>query len=223
MVLTKRHWILIGLIVLLLGGTLIYFGWTKQKSEPATRQSKQSKPEATRQIMIPSSLDSQHVIVDFARYMHLFGEMITRESSFWVKHFGIVHPNERFIEGTAAAWHGTVYLTKQGREIEGADDSSSFIVIFAVLKYEKPEFAREDYDKISPKQQFTDATLEGISLKTKLGMPLGISKRPYMMNVEPEQCQQYLLWSSNFIIYAFGLKQAAEDVMIRVIDRYAVE
>ena len=227
MALTKKYWILISLIAVFLGGTLIYFGWSKQKSKPASSQPEQINPETIRQVIIPSSLDSEHVIVDFARYIHLFGEMITREDSFWTDYFEIVYPHEGFIEGTIVSWQGEIYYVKKdGTKIEGPDDPLSFILAFTVLKYEKPEFAQKDYDRISSKQEFRDFTLKDVKLKTKVGLAPGLEnevKDNPAIKLKSEQCQQYLLQSNNFIIYAFGLKEAAEDVMIRVIDRYTVE
>jgi len=226
MALIKKYWILIGLIVVILGGTLIYFAWTKQKPEPASSQPEQIKPETIRKVMIPSSLDSEHVIVDSARYIHLFGEMITQEHSFWGDYFEIIYPSEGFIEGTIATWHGEAYwVKKDGTKVYGPDDPYSFILDCAVLKYKKPEFAREDHDKISLKQGFREHILNGVRLKTKSGIPpiMGHWIKKLRMKLKPEQCQQYLLHSNNFIIYASGLKEAAEDVMIRLIDRYAEE
>lgn len=241
MVLSKKYWILIGLIVLV-GGTLVYFGWTREKPGPIDLQSEQTKqesesitsqpeeirPEPMSRIMIPSSLGPENIIVEFARYIRVFGEMITREDSFWTDSFEITYPSEGFLGGTIGLWQGkgNYYVKKDGTKIEGPDDLLSFIVAFAVLKYEKPESAQKDYDRIAVKQEFKDFSLEGIELKTKIGLPpvleSDIQKMPEI-KLKPEQCQQYLLYSNNFIIYAFGLKEAAEDLIIRVIDQYGVK
>ena len=64
-------------------------------------------------------------------------------------------------------------------------------------------------------------TLKDAILKTKVGVP------PTMKEELPryltEEFQQYFFQSNNFIIYAVGLREAAEDAMIRVIDQYTVE
>ncbi len=228
MVLTKRYWILVGLIVVFLGGTLIYFGWTKQKPESVKSQLEQPKREVIRQIMIPSSLDSENVIVDFARYIRVFGDMVTREDSFWADSFGIVYPSEGFVEGSITPWQGkgNYYVKKDGTKIQGPHDPLSFIVAFAVLKYENPKFAQEDYNRISIKQEFRDFTLKDVKLKTKVGLTPAFEKlikENSWTKLKSEQCQQYLLHSNNFIIYTYGLKEAVEDAMIRVIDQYRVE
>lgn len=227
MILVKKYWILIGLLVLLLGGTLIYFNWAKQKPELTKPHFEQTEPESVREAIIPSSLDSEQVIIEFADYMHLFGEMITREHRFWVNYFGIVSPSKGFIEGTFASWQGeTYYIKKDGTKIKGPDDPLSFSVTIAVLKYEKPQFAQEDHDRISIGQEFSDFTLNGVRLRTKVGLAPGLERmiEEYpVIKLEPEQFQQYLLYSGNFIIYAVGLKEASEDVIIRVIDWYAAE
>lgn len=227
MILAKKYWVLIGLIVLL-GGALIYFGWTKQKSEAVKSQPEQPKPEVIRQVMIPSSLDSEQVIVDFVLYILAFGSGITREDSFWTDSFGIAYPSEGFIEGTFAPWQGkgNHYVKKDGTKIEGPDDPWSFVVSFTVLKYRNFKSAQEDYNRISNKQEFKDFTLKNVKLETKAGlMPAfeKLIKENSWIKLKSEQCQQYLLWSNNFIVYTSGLKEATEDIMIRVLDQYKVE
>lgn len=88
------------------------------------------------------------------------------------------------------------------------------------------EFPQKDYDRISIEQDFRDSTLRDVKLKTNIGLAPGLEseiKENPKIKLEAEQCQQYLLYSDNFITYAFGLKEAAEDVITRDIDRYGSE
>lgn len=150
--LTKKYWILIGLIAVLLGGTLIYFGCTRQKSEPAS-----SQPEPTRQIMIPSSLSPDDVMTQFAPYIPPWGEKLTEHHIFWATELGIPSSHKGFTEGFSTSWRGVVWTKKDGTEVEPPDDPYGFILSLAVLKYEKSEFAQEDYDRVSIKQKFRDS------------------------------------------------------------------
>ena len=219
MALTKKYWILISLIVILLGGTLVYFDWTKQKSGPACSPQEQTKAETTRQIMIPSSLDSDDVIAQFVPYMPPIGGKLTRDDPFWNQRFEITSLNEGFTEGFTTAWSGNAYyLTKSGHKLGG--ESHSYVLDLSVLKYKSHDFAQKDYARISVKQGFEDIILKGIKLKSKVGLPPEISQGT---NSKVTNLQQCLLYSDNFIIYAFGLKEAAKDIIIRLIDRYAVK
>jgi len=225
MVLTKKYCILVGFLVVFLAGTLVYFGWTKQKSGPGTLQPEETKLEPVRKIAIPSSLEPGEVMEQFVPYVPPWGEKISAEDYpyFWGDYFELPYPKEGFIKGVATAWQGgAAWIKKDGTGI-GPPDTPSCVLELVVLKYEKPEFAQKDYNRMSIKEGFSDSIFEGVTLKTKLGIPTLIQKRPDMTDIEPEQYQQYLLYSNNFIIYAFGLKEAAEDAMIRVIDQYAVE
>jgi len=88
------------------------------------------------------------------------------------------------------------------------------------------EFPQKDYDRISIEQDFRDSTLRDVKLKTNIGLAPGLEseiKENPKIKLEAEQCQQYLLYSDNFITYAFGLKEAAEDVITRDIDLYGSE
>ena len=236
MMLTKKYGILIGTLILavFLGGTLAYFGWSSQKSglanqpeqpeqepEPVSSQPEQLESEPMKKVMIPSSLSSEEVVVDFARYTHLFGDVITQKSDYWSGYFGINSPNEGFVGGTGTMWYGASYFTKGGTEIKEEDASLGFILVFMVLKYKTPDFSQEDYKRISYTNEFRELTLKNIKLKTKLGLP-SLEKIP-TVELKAMQYQQYLLHSNNFIIYSVGLKEAAEDIMIRVIDQYTVE
>lgn len=227
MLLTKGKWILIGVLIVLLGGTLTYFGWTKQKSEPVKSQSEQTETKALREVVIPSSLDIGDVveaIAQFLPYLPPWGESITQEDPFWATHFGILYPHRGFIKGFGTSWHGIVWTKKDGTKVEPPDDPYGFMLGLVVLKYEKPEFAREDYDRVSISQKFRESILEGVKLKTKIGLPsVEWDRLKTYVKFKQEQCQQYLLRSNNFIIYAYGLREVAEDFMIRVIDQYAVE
>jgi len=224
MLLTKEKWILIGVLIVLLGGTLTYFSWTKQKSEPDSSQPEQTKPKSVRQVIIPSSLEPGEVMNQFVPYVPPWGEKISAEHYpyFWGDYFELPYPKEGFIKGVATAWRGGLAWVKKDGTGIGPPDAPSSVLELAVLKYDKPEFAQEDYNRMSIKQGFSDSIFESVKLKTKLGIPTLLQKRPDMTDIKPEQYRQYLLHSNNFIIYAFGLKEAAEDVMLRVIDRYGV-
>lgn len=234
--LRKKYWILISLIAVLLVGTLTYFGWIKQKSEPASSQPGQIKQELIREMIIPSSLESTEVMTQFVPYMPPWGEVVTKDDAFWWPiGFGVRSPHKGFAGGFSATWHGAAYwIKKDGTKVEGAEvkranDTYNFILEIAVLKYEKPEYAQEDYDRISTNQEFKDLTINGVKLKTRAGVnprmrtEVVIRNIPEMKKLKEEQCQQYLLHSNNFVVYIWGLKKAAEDAIIRLIDQYTVE
>lgn len=210
-----------GFVLVLVGGSLVCLSWSNEQLGLTNSQPKEAQPESVRHVVIPSSLEAAEVLAQFVPYLPPWGEKITgKDYSFWGPYFEIT-PNEGFTYGVATSWHGAAYwIKKDGTKVEGPDDPLGFILSIAVLKYEKSESAKEDYDKIGTKQEFIDLNLEGVSLKTKVGIPPAIGKRPYMMNVEPEQCRQNLLWSNNFIIYAFGLREAVDDAITRLIDQY---
>ena len=219
MIVTKRYWVLISLLIILLAGTSIYFGWTKQKSELAESQPEQINSEPMKQIIISSLLDPDDVMAQFAPYIPPWGEKLAKDDPFWKQRFGITKLNEGFINGFTTAWYGSAYyLTKDGKKLGG--DPHSYVLELSVLKYKNHNSAQEDYIKISTEQDFEDIIFEGLKLKSKLGIPPGLKSG---VNSEAKYLQQYFLHSNNFIIYAFGLKEAAEDVMIRVIDRYEVK
>lgn len=219
MVLTKKYWILIGSLVILLGGALIYFGWTKQKSEPAGSQPEQTRPEPIKQVIIPSSLDPDDVMAQFVPYIPPVGGKLTKDDPFWKQRFGIESLNEGLVQAFTTLWYGSAYyLTKDGEKLGG--DPHSYALDLSVLKYKSHEFAQKDYLRISTKQDFKDVIFEDIKLKNKVELPPVLDPG---INSETQNVQQYLLCSNNFIIYAFGLKEAAEDAIIRVIDRYGVE
>lgn len=223
--LTKKYWILIGalLLVIFLGGTLSYFAWIKRESGLARSQPEQIKPKSVKQVIIPSSLESYEVMIQFVPYIPPSGEERISEEDY-LEYFEIT-PNQGFTKGLGVIWHRAAYwIKKDGTKVYGPDDSYGFILDVSVLKYENPEFAREDYDKISTKQEFIETTLEGFKLKTKSGVP-PVTRGWIKMGMEPkaEQCQQYLIYSNNFIIYLSGLKEAAADAVTRIIDLYRVE
>ena len=204
---------------------MIYSGCTKHKSEPANSQSGQVKPEPVRKLAIPSSLEPVEAMAQFVPYIPPWGEVITEDHIFWAKELPIAPPHGGFAKGFSTSWHGIVWTKKDGAEVEPPQDPYGFILNLAVLKYEKPEFAQEDYDRISIKQEFKDSTLKSVKLKSKVGIPLAAWNwlQEHHAKLEQQQCQQYLLRSNNFIIYGYGLKEVIEDVMTRVIDRYSVE
>lgn len=222
MALTKRHWILIGLIVVLLGGTSIYFALSKQKSEPSSSQSEQIKSESIRKVLIPSSLEPFEVMQQFVPHIPPGGGRVTKND--FLFYFDTAS-NQRFAKGFSVIWHGELYwIKKGGAKVYGPDDPYGFILNLVVLKHEDSESAREDYDKISAEQEFSDTVFKGVKLRTKSGISLAMRRWSQEFPMpEQQECRQYFLKSNNFIIYAFGLKEAAEDVMIRVIGRYAEE
>lgn len=219
MLLTKGKWILIGVLIVLLGGTLTYFGWTKQKSEPDSSQLEQAKSEPVRQVIIPSSLDPDDIMAQFVPYIPPWGGKLTKDDPFWKERFGIESLNEGFVESFMTLWYGSAYyLTKDGGKLGG--DAHSYVLDLTVLKYESHESAQKEYFRISSEQGFKDVIFEGIKLKNKVGLPPVLDSG---INSGAGNLRQYLLHSNNFIIYVFGLKEAAEDVIIRLIDRYEVE
>lgn len=221
--LTKKYWILISLIVILGGVVLVYFDMVKQESGLIKSHPERAGLGSIKQVIIPSSLEPYEALEQFVPYMPPWGDAIT-EAEYW-QHFGTA-PNEGFVEGFGTVWHGEAYwIRRNGAKVYGADDPYGFILELIAVKYEKREFAREDYDKISTRQEFGDITLEGVKLKTKAGIPPVIESwiKKHDMSLEPEHCQQYLLYSTSFIIYACGLKEATEDAIITIIDRYGTE
>jgi hypothetical protein len=230
MALTKRYWVLIGILVLVafVGGMVVYLGWSKQKSRPASLQSEQFKPEPMKRIAIPSSLAPIDVITQFVPYLVPVGGGIGKESGFW-NNFNLVQANDGFEEGFLTAWlKEAYYIKRDGTKVEALrGDPYGLILYLAVLKYKTSQLAQEDYEKISMEQKFENFTLREVNLKTKMEAPPAlwplITKKSPSSELKTEEYQQYLLHSNNFIIYAYGLKEAAEDFMIRLIDRYTVE
>jgi len=225
MILTKKYWVLIGVVILavLLGGILVYFGWTKQKSEPPKSRTEQSKPESVKEVKIPSSLNPNEVIIQFAPPTPLLKNFTEQE--FRWEDFGIDHPNDGFIVGANAVWQEDVhYFKKDGTKVEGSSGPYSVTLSLTVLKYSKPKFAQEDYNRITTKQELRDLTLKGVKLRTKKGIPQSTSEETLLhTQIKPERWQQYLLYSNNFIIHAFGVREAAKDVISRAIDQYEVK
>lgn len=170
MLLTKGKWILIGVLIILLGGTLTYFGWTKQKSEPDNSQPEQTEAESVREVVIPSSLNPAEVVAQFVPYIPPWGDDITKLHDFWETKFTSPYPHKGFVKGFFTAWHGEAayWIKKDGAKVCGADDPYGFILDLAVLKYEKPEYAKKDYDRMSIDQESNDSTLNGVKLKTKI-------------------------------------------------------
>ena len=248
MVLSKRYWILI--VIVLLGGTLVYFAWTREKpglidlhseqtrreSQSVSSQPKQTEPEAIRQVTIPSSLSTKDVVSQFGFSPHLFyyDWAKSRDDFYKVrgrKILGIESPSEGFTEmitGTLLE----VYSKRDGTKVYGISKEIPIVSILCVLKYENAKFTQEDYIKISIKRELKDSNLEGVNVKTRVGLPpeikeefsSGLDSEDFKSEYfKPERYRQYLLRSNNFIIYAFGLKEAAEDVIMRVIDQYGIK
>lgn len=194
----------------------------KPRREPPTQLPERTKPELGRtQVVIPPELDPDDVMAQFVPYMPPWGERITKGGHFWEGYFEIVHPQEGFIKGFGTSWHGEAhYVKKDGTKIKGPDDPYGFILHLYILKFTDSESAQEDYARISTNQKFRDFTLEGVRLKTKSGVPLPIKNEMSWMKLDPQQCQQYLLHSNNFIIYAFGMKEAAQDIIERAIEQF---
>ena len=226
MILSKKHSVLIGLIVVfLVGGTFVYFGWTKLGSEPASPSSEQTKPESVRQVIIPFSLDPKDVVENIVVPPYYF-EWKSKEGDpslkeFWERYLGISSSGKELIGYAGAMWLKN-YLKRDGAKVHEISEEVPLILFLHVLKYEKPEFAQEDYNKINIDRGFKISTSERVKLKIKVGMPPTMEEE-LSQYIKLEQFQQYVIQSNNFIIYAVGLKEAAEDVMIRLIDRYGVE
>ena len=225
MALTKKYRILISLIVILLGGTLVYFSWSKQKPEPASSQRQQTKPEAVKEIVIPSSLDPKDIILPFDPHFPYFEWKSKKENpyveEFWEEYFGTSFSGKGLIKYATAMWLEK-WTKRDGTEVHQISEEVPYILSLYAFKYEKPEFAQEDYNKISINQEFKTFTLKTIKLKTKIGLPPKMEEL-VLSHIKSERTCQYFLHSNNFIIYAFGLKEAAEDVMIRVIEQYTVK
>lgn len=236
MILTKRYRILIGALILIifLTGTSVYLGWSKQKSklasfqpeqtkqkpEQASLQSDQIKSELIKQIMIPSSLDPYNILTQFVPYIPPWGENITEDHLFWSTEFWISYPCKGFVKGFSTSWIGLPWIKKDNTIIKPPADPYGFILKIAVLKYERPEFSEDDFNRISNKQDFRDWTFEGLKLKTKVGSQINMN---FLEELNPDQYQQSLICSGNFIIYVFGLKEAVKDTISRLIDRYEVK
>lgn len=214
--------LIILLIVVIGGGTILgYFWWQKggEKEAEKPKTEEQTEPESVRKIIIPSSLNPDDVMAQFVSYIPPWGGKLTKDDHFWKERFEIESLNEGFVKAFSTAWYGSAYyLTKDEEKLGG--DAHSYVLDLTVLKYKSHEFAQKDYLRISTEQDFEDIVFEGIKLKNKVGPPpmFGSSADSKSGNL-----QQYLLHSNNFIIYASGLKEAAEDVMIRLIDQYAME
>ena len=251
MVLTKKHWILIGVVVLavLLGGSLIYFNWSKQKaglanqpqqpkqeSQSTGSQMEQTELEPIRKVIIPSSLSVKDIASQFgpSPYPFYYEWAENREDFSQMeerKVLGIGSPSEDFIEMLVGTWL-KVYSKKDGTKVYGISEEIPMVFVLYIIKYETPESLQEDYTKISLKHELRDVIIEGAKVKTEIGLPPEIYgefksgldpedlKPEYF---EPDPYKQYLLHSNNFIIYTYGLKEAAKDIMIRVIDQYTVE
>ncbi len=226
MILTKKHSVLIGLIVVfLVGGTFVYLGWTKPKSEPASPSSERTKSESIRQVIIPSSLDPKNVIenvIDLPYYSQWESkeDNPSLEES-WEQYFGIPSLGRGLIKYAGAPWLKS-YSKRDGTELHQISEEVPLILLVHVGKYQRSQFAKEAYNKINIDQGFKVSILEGVELKTKPGLA-PVIKQLVLPYIKPEQFQQYVIQSNNFIIYAVGLKEATEDVLIRIIDRYAAE
>ncbi|MBM3210868.1 hypothetical protein FJZ33_01525 [Candidatus Poribacteria bacterium] len=201
--------VIIVILVLLIGGVLLWLtGCIKGKVAPN---------------MPPDKLMAQ-----FVPFVPPWGENISRDHVFWwASEFGFDSVPEGFIEGFSMSWRGMEWVKKDGKSVPPPNDPFGFILNIAVLKYESAMSAKEDYERIIAKQEFKDFSLEGIKLVSKSGVPPGmkiwLEKYADKLTVKEEQCYQYLLRSNNFIIYTYGLNEAAEDVMLRIIDKYKVE
>lgn len=209
--------LIIILIVVIAGGTLLgYFWWQRSEKE---------KIESVRQVLIPSSLDPKNVIEN-AIELPYYSQWESKEEDpsleeSWERLLGIPSSGQGLIKHASAPWLKS-YLKTDGTEVHEINEEVSLILYLHVCKYEKPELAEEAYNKTNTDHGFKLSVLEHVELKTKVGLPPVIEDvvPPY---IKPEQFQQYLLQSNNFIIYAYGLKEAAEDVMIRVIDQYTTK
>lgn len=206
----SKIWILVVIIVVITGGVLVW-------------QQLQAPEEEVGGVVIPSSLEPAEVMATFVPFIPPWGEDIYEEDAFWAMEFGIHSPSPGFTKGFATSWagEGIYWPKKDGIEVEPPEGVDHLLTL-AVLRYEKFEFASEDYERISTKQGFKDTTLKGLRLRIKAGLPL-ITRSWTGWDLQEELCQQYLFLSDNFVVYAYGLKEAAEDAMIRVIDRYAIE
>jgi len=134
----------------------------------------------------------------------------------WKSYFGISDLGEGIIEYGATTWLES-FPKRDGTEVHQINEEVNLILLVYVIKYEKPKFAQEDYNKIG----FKVSTIEGVKLKANVGIPSTLEEEP-PPHIS-EQFQQYLLQSNNFIIYCIGLKEAAEDIVIRLIDEYTVK
>lgn len=223
---SKGRWILIGALIVLLGGTLTYFGWTKQESTPVSSQTDETKPKLVDQIMIPPSTNSKEVIKNVIGLPHYteWEEWKSREQvssswkEFWGKNFGIPFPGKQVIGYALAPWQWK-YQKRDGTMLLDISEATPFVLYLYVFKYEKPKFAKEDYDKIN--QNFKTRILEGIKLKSKPGIAPIFEE--FYSQINPEEYQQYLLNSNNFVIYVFGLKEAVKDITIRLIEHYEMK
>jgi len=207
-----------GVLLILVGGLLVYWqrGCMPEKTPSVLTEGSERKvkPIADNivEIVIPSSLESDDVMAQFIPDIPPWGEKITKNHIFWATEFGIRYPHRGFIEGFATSWHGGIaWITRDGTGIETPKNPYDSILSLAVLKYERPEFAKEDYERIVVGRGYEGYILEDAELKIEVRLSSTEGQSP-----------QYLLHSSNFIIYAHGLKGAAEDAMIRAIDQYGV-
>jgi len=199
----------------------------EKASPPSTSDSEKVEPNSDNQVkvVIPSDLDPAEVMARFVPYMPPWGESVTKQHSFWATEFGIDYPHEGFISGFSTSWHGSAHWPKKDGGVVGfPNDLYGFLLSLTVLKYRKPEFAREDYERISTKQKFEMSVFDDVEVKTKNGLPplmrLWLERYNDDLTLEEEQYDQYFLNVSNFIIYAYGLKEVTRDAVIRLIDHH---
>ncbi|MBZ9572581.1 hypothetical protein KJA17_00080 [Patescibacteria group bacterium] len=222
---TKKLLTILLIVVVAAGAILGFFWWQRSGEGEMEKQiEEQTKPEPTKRVIIPSSLDPKEVVENIILLPRYF-ESISKEEDplflqeFWERYLEISSSGKGIIKYAVGIWVN--YIKRNGVEVLKTSEGAPFILFFHVLKYEKPEFAQRDYSKIIFNQKFEVSILEGVKLKTKVGIPSSI--REELGPIKPEQFQQYVIQSNNFIIYAVGLKEASEDIMIRLIDRYAVK
>lgn len=214
-----------GIVVALVGGVFLWqTGCVPEKaSPPSTSDSEKVGSNSDNQVkvVIPSDLDPAEVMTRFVPYIPPWGDKIAGGDPFWKGYFEISRPDEGFVEGFSTSWHGEAYWTKMdGAKIRGPDDPYGLVLLIYMLKYTGLESAQKDYERISNMQEFRDYSVDGFELKTKILMPLPIKTELSWMKIDPDQCQQYLLQSNSFIIYMFGVREAAEDAVIRFVDQY---
>lgn len=214
--------LIILLIVVIGGGVLLGFLWWQRGEKRKIEE--QTEPESTIKVMISSSLNSNDVIENIMRLPH-DSEWFNREEfpsflvEFWEEDFGISSSGKGFVECAIVPWIRD-YIKRDGTEMSDVSESKPFILFLYVIKYEEPKFAQEDYSKVNTNHGFDVSTLGGVKLKIKSGIPSSFGGLFLLTDVKLDKYQQFLFQSDNFIIYAVGLKEAAEDVMIRVIDQY---
>ena len=159
-----------------------------------------------RQLVIPSSLSPYEVVEEIFPenpWRFIIGESLDISNL----------PKGACKEGFVGGYSEPFF---DGRPI---NQTKYLILVFEVLKYESPEFAKRSYDSIGEAYELHNLTYRNIALKAGVE-PLS-EQGENITGVS--NASWYVIHSGHFVICSIGHDDTARDAVNRTIDTFGVE